>query len=100
MKTHGTPSCYNAGCRCDDCRKTNRERSRRQRAARNPADAPHGTAGGYTNYGCRCEPCRRAHAASISTRVRAYSRAMKRLRALYREEFDRLYAQELAAADV
>lgn len=32
-RTHGTRSCYNAGCRCEACQSAERERKRRQRAA-------------------------------------------------------------------
>jgi hypothetical protein len=33
-RTHGTPSAYNAGCRCEDCKRATRDASRRYRAAK------------------------------------------------------------------
>lgn len=58
------PAAYNGGCRCDDCRRTHRQRCARVTAAlraRPREDVPHGTYGGYTNWGCRCEACTQAH---------------------------------------
>lgn len=62
-RTHGTLSCYKAGCHCTACRARKavigQEQKRRYRAAgqADPTVIPHGTVGGYTNYRCRCEPC-------------------------------------------
>jgi hypothetical protein len=39
-RTHGTRSAYNAGCRCTDCKATNRNRSRKVRAVRMGAKLP------------------------------------------------------------
>lgn len=78
MSEHGTISRYNSGCRCDECRRANREygreyyRKRKQadreadlakrRACREmyPCRSPHGTRSRY-NSGCRCDECRRAN---------------------------------------
>ena len=60
---HGTLSRYAKGCRCDDCKGANRERTRAWRRAHATVDTqaiPHG-ASGYTNYGCRCETCTDGH---------------------------------------
>lgn len=61
---HGTPSGYSYyGCRCDVCRRGNRERHRRMREDRQQRlhEAPHGTPGGYVNWGCRCGDCTAAY---------------------------------------
>lgn len=58
-RTHGTPSCYQSGCRCEQCRKANAEKTRLRRAARKRegrVPAKHGETG-YGNYGCRCTVC-------------------------------------------
>lgn len=74
---HGSPSGYNYWkCRCDACRAKNAEKSARFRAnhvevgAIDPVTgrftvpgAPHGSAGGYSNYGCRCDDCAEAFSA-------------------------------------
>ena len=63
---HGTRTRYVSGCRCDSCKKANRDYSRRdsqQRArARFEMGIPiashrHGTSTVY-GYGCRCDRCR------------------------------------------
>ena len=66
VATHGSPSQYNAGCRCPLCRESHRLRMTEQRykryarvAADDPA-VPHGTATGYINWGCRCDLCKAA----------------------------------------
>lgn len=51
---HGTRSKYQAGCRCDDCRRANRESQRRLKGRQPPS---HGYSG-YKNYGCRCQVCK------------------------------------------
>jgi len=73
---HGTPSKYNAGCRCDACTAAHRERTRawREAVAGLPAVfVPHGL-NGYRNYGCRCETCK----AAASEDNRAYRQRRKR----------------------
>jgi hypothetical protein len=69
---HGTPSAYNHGCRCPDCREANRircldqrERLRQRTIQADPA-VPHGTTGGYKNWGCHCVKCTIAN--TISSR--------------------------------
>lgn len=64
---HGTPSMYNAGCRCEPCknRHSNRMRLlRHQRLERLEArggEFEHGTSG-YVSWGCRCDTCAKAQA--------------------------------------
>jgi hypothetical protein len=60
---HGTPSAYNKGCHCDECRKQHRKRQaviRARLAARPRDEVPHGMHG-YRNWGCRCEVCTTAN---------------------------------------
>lgn len=60
-RSHGTPAAYHFGCRCDECRKANRERcyttfnSMKERLA--STDREHGTSSTYSNWGCRCTAC-------------------------------------------
>lgn len=54
---HGTPSRYQAGCSCDECRRANREAHAKLKGRTPPS---HGYSG-YTNYACRCLVCRNAH---------------------------------------
>lgn len=62
MREHGTRARYCAGCRCQECRRANREYNRanyRQRSlklGRSPRVARHGTSSKYA-AGCRCRPC-------------------------------------------
>ena len=70
---HGTPSAYNHGCRCEDCREANRTRCQDLRAtlkrrtdSGDPA-VPHGTTGGYKNWGCHCVECTAAN--TVASRV-------------------------------
>jgi hypothetical protein len=64
---HGTPACYWAGCRCDDCRAANRLKhsegnvKRRGRLAE-LRDDQHGRLSTYCNWGCRCDRCTAANA--------------------------------------
>lgn len=64
---HGTPSMYNSGCRCDECRACQRDRAKEQQAKRaakvraGVAVFEHGVSG-YRNWGCRCDECSAAHA--------------------------------------
>ena len=75
-RTHGNPSTYQAGCRCDDCRAANTAKRKAQHdewlarrveidgrmvAAWAPAEA-HGRESTYANLGCRCDPCTEAGA--------------------------------------
>ena len=64
--THGHVQCYNAGCRCEECKQANAERHYKERKKReaktlDPLDSRHGTYSFYTNFGCRCESCTVAH---------------------------------------
>lgn len=75
-RRHGTPTAYNFGCRCDDCRKAHAEyalllrRRRRELTAREglPSNVAHG-ASAYGNWGCRCEVCSAAHAEALARRT-------------------------------
>lgn len=61
--THGgSGNAYsNYGCRCDECKKANRDRVNRRRAERDSNEAlVHGKATTYSNWRCRCEPCSEA----------------------------------------
>jgi hypothetical protein len=73
FRNHGTPSAYNKGCSCDDCRAAHRERVNRSLArmrARGlaPDDPRHGHHNTYKNWACRCDPCRAAHSAEMKRR--------------------------------
>jgi Zn ribbon nucleic-acid-binding protein len=76
---HGTRARYTLGCKCDDCKRANRDY---QRAYRNGArqgrttpttakERPHGTRSRYV-VGCRCDPCQEAN--------RAYQREYMKMR--------------------
>lgn len=74
---HGTPTRYNAGCRCLACRERHATRTRASEASKryrqrkyaqrtvvngrmvhpNPGEGGHGSLTAYTSYGCRCEAC-------------------------------------------
>jgi len=56
---HGTRSRYNAGCRCEKCRKALR---RYMRSLQGKPPPNHGNSG-YVNYGCRCDVCKAANSA-------------------------------------
>ena len=64
---HGTPSAYNHGCHCDECREANRLRCRelrrtlKRRQVDGDPQVPHGTTGGYKNWGCHCVLCTAAN---------------------------------------
>jgi len=86
---HGTPTSYNAGCRCDDCRAAHREARERWQArakagiTKRGRDLPHGQPYTYTNYGCRCEACTHAHSRCLAEqRDRARAEAAAGLRAV------------------
>lgn len=58
---HGTVSRYRSRkyrCRCEDCRRANREKGRELKGKEPPN---HGTYSGYINYECRCQACTEAH---------------------------------------
>jgi cytochrome c5 len=60
---HGTIYAYRQGCRCEECRQANWEKTRKWRqkaAAGETPERAHGTINGYKVYGCRCELCRGA----------------------------------------
>jgi hypothetical protein len=62
-RKHPSPSAYNYGCHCDECKKVHRVRHAATRAAlalRPRSEVPHG-AFGYTNWGCRCLVCTQAN---------------------------------------
>lgn len=54
---HGTTAAYQRSCRCVDCRAANAEYARARKTRLAPADCPHGTLNGYSQYRCRCDPC-------------------------------------------
>lgn len=56
--THGTVQCYQNGCKCDPCKKANRERHEKWKNSRQEDRIPHGTLSGYTNWKCRCPECK------------------------------------------
>lgn len=56
--THGTVQCYQNGCKCDPCKKANRERHEKWLDSRTEDRIPHGTLSGYTNWRCRCPDCK------------------------------------------
>ena len=74
--THGLPSTYRHGCRCEDCRVAHTaytvvERAvRAERLAADPTLAPHGKRTTYTNWGCRCALCVTANTQQDSRKVR------------------------------
>jgi hypothetical protein len=72
---HGTASRYRSrryACRCDECRRANREKCAELRGQEPPQ---HGTYSGYVNYGCRCKACKEANRLTVRAR-----RAAKRQR--------------------
>lgn len=72
---HGTRARYRSlkhACRCDECRRANREMGGKLKGKEPPN---HGTYSGYINYACRCHACREAHRITIRAR-----RAAKRQR--------------------
>jgi len=82
---HGTPSRYDAGCRCAACRAANtaryHESSELRRRALASAAVPHGSASTYRNWGCPCEPCHQA-ALARGALARAARRARRQQQAL------------------
>lgn len=72
-KEHGTPSRYNYGCRCVECKLANTLRARKNRKIlqNKPQELiPHGTYNAYANYGCRCESCKHIKQKENKKRVR------------------------------
>ena len=58
---HGTTARYTSRshpCRCDECKRANRERAQSLRDSKDPPE--HGYSG-YKNYGCRCQTCKEAN---------------------------------------
>jgi hypothetical protein len=71
---HGTISRYRSRryqCRCEECRRANRERV----AAFKEREPPNHGYSGYINYQCRCQECKEAHRLTVRAR-----RAAKRRR--------------------
>lgn len=87
---HGTPSMYNSGCRCDDCRAANAERirglraRRRERLKTGEAEIEHGLSA-YNNWGCRCEVCTLANSQACREYWRNGAERLKARGAAYRE---------------
>ena len=64
---HGTVARYrrrNDPCRCDECRRANREKLRELQGQ----EPPHHGYSGYINYGCRCQVCSEEHRTTIRAR--------------------------------
>lgn len=64
---HGTVNRYRSRrepCRCEECRRANREYNAALRGREPPT---HG-ASGYVNYGCRCKRCKEAHRRMLRAR--------------------------------
>jgi transposase-like protein len=62
---HGTWARYSSRshtCRCDECRRANRERAQ---ALRDSGDPPKHGYSGYKNYGCRCKVCKEANRLAV-----------------------------------
>ena len=71
---HGTSSRYRSRrfpCRCEECRRANRERCAELKGQEPPH---HGTYSGYINYGCRCKACKEAHRLTVRARKTAKRR--------------------------
>ena len=65
---HGTVSRYRSrryACRCDECRRANREKGKELKGKEPPH---HGTYSGYVNYECRCQACKEAHRLTMRAR--------------------------------
>lgn len=73
---HGTQTRYNSGCRCDDCRRSNRETGR----ARQTGVAPNHGKSGYVNYGCRCAVCSEAWKEYLRLHPEWHARWMAKVR--------------------
>jgi hypothetical protein len=80
VRTHGTASAYNGGCRCDDCKASHRDRIARQKLARKDKEvtAEHGKVATYRNWSCRCRPCMDAAAATMREYEGSAARVFKR----------------------
>ena len=70
---HGTVTGYSYGCRCDKCKKAERDRKKRigEKLKADPTDPRHGTSTGY-GYGCRCLKCTKAN--TYACKMRKYRR--------------------------
>jgi hypothetical protein len=85
-REHGEFRTYAAGCRCDDCRRANRERcyaifAEMREAGLPDGDHRHGTVNAYKNWGCRCEPCTVANTEACRPYVKAYYERKKAAKA-------------------
>lgn len=70
---HGTASRYRSrrfACRCEECRRANREKCA-ELMGREPPN--HGYSG-YINYGCRCKVCKEGHRITLRNRKAAKRR--------------------------
>ncbi len=65
-RAHGLTSTYQAGCRCDDCKRAQadyakqRYEARKAGDVRKPGERKHGTRAMYLRGGCRCAECKAA----------------------------------------
>ena len=72
---HGSVARYRSrryACRCDDCRRANREKGNELKGREPPR---HGTYSAYVNYECRCQECKEAYRLAVRAK-----RAAKRRR--------------------
>ena len=72
---HGSVARYRSrryACRCDDCRRANREKGNELKGREPPR---HGTHSAYVNYECRCQECKEAYRLAVRAK-----RAAKRRR--------------------
>lgn len=61
MKYENAPPRGNSKCKCEDCKRLNREYMRWYRNGKARGTAKHGTRARYTRHKCRCEPCSAAN---------------------------------------
>jgi hypothetical protein len=74
IPAHGTLARYRSrthACRCDECRRANREKVRELNGQEPPN---HGTYSGYVNYACRCKRCKEAYRKTMRGRRAAKRR--------------------------
>lgn len=57
LPSHGTMARYGRGCKCEECRKANADKTKRLIGSR---PTRHGTRTAYFTRGCRCDQCRDA----------------------------------------
>jgi hypothetical protein len=75
---HGTYMTYfHRKCRCDECRRYQRERVARNRAERLARGVIHGSRSSY-DAGCRCDSC-------VAARRKSYSREREAAKTRYQE---------------